>query len=389
MSHIDDARIEAYVDGAYDVLGPDLVDEIERRIREEPDLAERVRAARAVRAAASEILGLAAPSPAAAPPFHELQERAERHEAARDGGSAGQGGSAGDGGRRWVRIPPVVGLGWAATIILALGVGWFAGQSGAQPAAFEAADRDEVGQAEAFELGARVDGDATRTEAGAGVAPQPEPAVPATIPADNVTALEEAQELPVGVRIRRDLADAVPPAETEVAAEPARTERVEGVAEERARSARTEVDALMDAAGRTAPPAAQFRQSGDALGASVPTGGFADHTLHSLALPGLTVVGVGLKEEGALTGLEILHRLPTGDTLSLRYVGLFSETREPLGVDDARASAESLASISAQIQGAALARGWHQVVVRKEGRWVVARAPISEEEIRAYLMTLN
>ena len=115
-----------------------------------------------------------------------------------------------------------------------------------------------------------------------------------------------------------------------------------------------------------------------------------DHPLHPLALPGLQVLGVSLEEAGALSGLQIDHRLPSGDTLRLTYVGLFSQASDPrvAGVES-RLEAESLPAVSAQIQEAALPAGWRQVVVRKENRWVVARAPLTEAEIRAYLMTLN
>lgn len=389
MSHIDDARIEAYVDGAYDVLGPELVDEIERRMREEPELAERIREARAVRAAATEILGFAVPSPGAMPPFHELQERA-----------AAGGGTDEERTRRWVRIPPIVGLGWAATVVLALGVGWFVGQNGMAPGSFAAPEMDVVGrsQAEGFRADEAAEAvsspevtaspDALEESASpvedviAGTDPPPSDArTKATGEAANPAGGGRLEEAPEEQAARRALADAAP-VEREVVLDADRVR--EPVVEERAR-----MRAAGEAVANAPPAAAQLRQPVDQVGAAVTAGGFADHSLHSLALPGLTVVGVGLKAEGALSGLEILHRLPTGDTLSLRYVGLFSETPEPLGVDEARASSEDLASISAQIQGAALPRGWHQVVVRKEGRWLVARAPISEEEIRAYLMTLQ
>ena len=392
MSHIDDAHIEAYVDGAYDVLGPELVDEIERRVREDPELAARLQAARAARSAASEILSLAAPSPGPVPPFHELQERAAATAGPRE-----------EDPRRWVRIPPIVGLGWAATVVLALGVGWFFGQNGSAPASFQAPEMDAVGRSEAEGLPADRAFAPSTFEAQA-----EEKAIPAAeVVADledlsSTTASPPPAESPVaalGVRLdeadedrvaQRALAEAVPPAEPETVPDAGR--RVaEPAARERARPGElTRTPPLAsEVAGNAVAAPAQLRQSSDQIGASVTAGGFANHPLHSLALPGLTVVAVGLKEEGALSGLEILHRLPTGDTLSLRYVGLFSETPEPLGVDEARATSETMTSISAQIQGAALPRGWQQVVVRKEDRWVVARAPISEGEIRAYLMTLN
>ncbi|MDH3223550.1 MAG: hypothetical protein OEO23_07530 [Gemmatimonadota bacterium] len=386
MSHIDDAHIEAYVDGAYDVLGPDLVDEIEERLRGDAALAERVRTARATRAAASDILALASPGPGDMPSFQELQERA----------AAVGGPSEVDPRRRWIGLPPIVGLGWAATVVLALGVGWFVGQNSSVEAPFARADLNEVAgpEQESFEPQARL----REAPATADAAPEQDLVV-------------EGQEAP-GMVGEMESSDVVVTGQAgERAAELERFEEgveVLDLADETARDAATAAANLTvspsEATARSPEAARQEaarvqvdrdagaglevqRKAVDALMPS-PTA-FADHELHSLALPGLEVIGVGLNEEGALSGLEVLHRLPTGDTLSLRYVGLFSQPEEPLGREEARAASETLPSIIAQIQGAALPLGWNQVVVRKEDRWVVARAPISEEEIRAYLMTLN
>ena len=119
-------------------------------------------------------------------------------------------------------------------------------------------------------------------------------------------------------------------------------------------------------------------------------GSTEEHVFHSLAVPGLEVLGVSLEDAGALSGLKILHLLPSGDTLDILYVGLFSEAADPRGAGlDESVETESFPTLSAQLREAALPPGWRQVVVRKENRWVVARAPISEGELRAYLMTLN
>ncbi len=385
MSHIDDAHIEAYVDGAYDVLGPELVDEIEERLRDDASLAERVREARATRAAATDILALASPDPGDLPSFQELQERA-----------AAVGGPSEDHTRqRWIGLPPIVGLGWAATVVLALGVGWFVGQGSSGEAPFARADRNEIAapEPESFRQQSRL------REA------------PATAEAQEEDLVAQDQAAGGTAGGAESTAVVVTGQTGERAAELERFEegaQVVGLADEAARDASTTPADLPLPPAEGAAPAAESalredarvpedrdagagldvqRKSVDALSPS--PAAFADHELHSLALPGLEVIGVGLNEEGALSGLEVLHRLPTGDTLSLRYVGLFSQSGELLGREEARAASETLPSISAQIQAAALPPGWNQVVVRKEDRWVVARAPISEEEIRAYLMTLK
>ena len=116
MSHVGEGEIQAYLDGAYDALSSDQLAEIERRLEQDPAFAELVEEERRIRDAASGILGEASPANLTPPPFEEIQRRA----AARPSGQAGR--------RRWVGLPPMVGMSWAATVILALGVGWFVGQ---------------------------------------------------------------------------------------------------------------------------------------------------------------------------------------------------------------------------------------------------------------------
>jgi len=375
MSHIDDAKVEAYLDGAYEALTPEELAEIERRIEEDSAFAARVAEARAVRDQAAAILSLASPGEADLPPFPELQRR------------AAQGPGQGRGRRRWLGIPPMVGLSWAATVVLALGVGWYVGQEAGSPGASapppaSISARDASSPAEVEELPATADqtlvSGAREADEMAGEDPQ---AAAGPLPVDEVRE---------GAPSRQDAPAAPPDVETaapELARTPGddvlrdRTIDADEKAVAEALQTREELEAFRRSAGQPAPARAM----------EAPTLGLSgDHALHSLALPGLEVVGVNLDDAGTLAGLEILHRLPTGDTLSLRYVGLFSHADDPLRLGrDERAEEEALPSVSAQIQGAALPSGWRQVVVRKENRWLIARAPLSEAEIRAYLMTLN
>lgn len=103
MSHVDDGTLHAYLDGELTPVERERLDahlagcgSCRARLEEERALVER----------AGRLLGLAAPPPseAAMPPFHALRRRGGR-------GILGR-----------YRLP----LAWAATIALALGMGWYA-----------------------------------------------------------------------------------------------------------------------------------------------------------------------------------------------------------------------------------------------------------------------
>lgn len=98
MSHIDDGALHAYLDGESTAVERERLEAhlagcvaCRARLEEEQALIER----------AGRLLGLATPPERAAPPFHELRRRR------------------GGGGR--YRLP----LAWAATIALAVGIGWY------------------------------------------------------------------------------------------------------------------------------------------------------------------------------------------------------------------------------------------------------------------------
>lgn len=113
MSHVDDGRLHAYLDGALPG-GSEERRTVEAHLGLCPDCRARLEAAREDREKAGEILALLNPEAVHAPPFEELVARKEPTSAPPD--SAGP--------RRGLRawIP----LAWAATVILALGGGWMA-----------------------------------------------------------------------------------------------------------------------------------------------------------------------------------------------------------------------------------------------------------------------
>ncbi|HEY0305847.1 MAG TPA: hypothetical protein VGC44_12750 [Longimicrobiales bacterium] len=103
MSHVDDGELTAYADGAYPVSDPDAL-RISAHLSTCDNCRTRLEQAHALRDRTAEILAYATPSPVVAPPFETLQAqiatspvKARRH----------------------------INLAWAATIIMALGLGWF------------------------------------------------------------------------------------------------------------------------------------------------------------------------------------------------------------------------------------------------------------------------
>ena len=112
-----------------------------------------------------------------------------------------------------------------------------------------------------------------------------------------------------------------------------------------------------------------------------------EHATHSLAIPNLEVIHISWDGDDLLAGLRIDQRLPTGDTLRLRYVGMLGaeDTQFPTSTDDAAA----LRALTARIRRAVLPMGWEQVIDKPGDHWVVASGPLPEAQIRAYLMTLR
>lgn len=116
MSHVDEGRLSEYLDRqigrSVDRVsgGSANHEEVERHLAECAECRARLDEVRAVRERAAELLRAAAPVNVAMPQFAELEARARARKVP----------------RRALTMQRLTALGWAATIVLAVGVGWLA-----------------------------------------------------------------------------------------------------------------------------------------------------------------------------------------------------------------------------------------------------------------------
>ena len=114
MSHVDDGRLHAFLDGALPG-GAEARKEVEDHLRVCADCRALLEAARADREGAGEILSFLRPMEVEAPPLEELLARRRKAPGS-------------DTGSEDARRPPGARfpLAWAATVVLAIGSGWIA-----------------------------------------------------------------------------------------------------------------------------------------------------------------------------------------------------------------------------------------------------------------------
>ncbi len=382
MRHAADGELHAYLDGALDLLPEGRGDEIRDHLAHCPVCAERLQDEERIRDRAQDLLAAAAPVPVGVPSFEELRALAEAKVANEERAPSPAVG----------RIPtrgPLRGipLAWAATVVLALGVGWMGGGLWRS-----LPDSSRRGPAEAG-----------RPE-GVGIAPV-EPALgagPARL--DLSTEGEVQAPAPVSPRAPREgdeagaagppLQTRIPPVVEEAEKVPARQEQAASAFQAQ-RSApglagRSTENLLERRAGAAtpmvAPAADQDREPALRLKA-LPRES-------SLAVPGHQLLSVEWEEW--VVGERALHirqLLPTGDTLELRYLGLL------LGADpEAEGRAADLRDApetgverppSPAVLEASLRPGWNQVEMRWGKGWLVARAPLSEDAIRMLLRSIQ
>lgn len=114
MPHLSDGELHAYLDGALDHLPETRAEEIREHLRTCGACRSRVAEERELLERSSAILEAGGPAEVEAPPLEELRERARIREeqAARERG------------RGWRTMPRSQAMAWAATVVLALGIGW-------------------------------------------------------------------------------------------------------------------------------------------------------------------------------------------------------------------------------------------------------------------------
>ena len=385
MRHVTDGELHAFLDGALDLLPKDRGEEVRDHIADCSVCRERLQDEEAIRSRAEAVLGDPALGEVALPTFEELRERAE---------APGSGAAVPpEGSKPEVRYRgPLRGipLAWAATVVLALGVGWMGGQVGRSLPSdqlFEtpSSGLEDIGSPSAapssVEAGLSPDADAESSREGTGPAP----------------ALSEAREsvgnppprspAPEGAREARE------PSGEEGGASPVQAlmrSAAPGDAVERSLGLAADVSASMGEipglADESQTPRREMMKAAEVPGLT------ADSLENSLVVPGLKVVSV--EWEGGLSGAKVLHirqLLSPEDTLDLRYLGMLLGTDPSSWVEESGLPLEDASGgrAYANVLEAALSPGWHQVGMEWGRGLLVARAPIPEASLKALLKTLH
>ena len=400
MRHITDGELHAYLDAALDQLPGGRGGEVRDHLDACPTCKERLQDEEEIRSQATELLASTIPPEVELPSFEELRARAEAANSVAVEAEE----------ETPVRIrSPLRGmpLAWAATVVLAIGVGWMGGEvwrsdsppNYGPPQPPSPGLRPAVTRGTTDEVAAEGFSGEELEEAGANASQ----ALLGALEAPDAAASEgDAPEgdTPVGGALARQGAPSAPEPEA-VRLEAAR--RVSETVEAREKSVLQEspsagvradrvVSPPVMTTSRAEPAANPMETEADAF---LLTDAVADAE-RSMAVPGLEVLTVEWEEW--IPGERALHirqLLPMGDTLELRYVGLLMGS-DPEALDDllvlGRGRTEEEAperSLSPKVMEASLPAGWNQVVMRWRRGWLVARAPLSEESLRGILLSVR
>ena len=411
MRHIAEGELHAWLDGALDQLGNERALAVREHLRSCAACQEGLAVEEAFRARAMEVLALAAPAAVDTPPFEALVERARVVQI--------------EGTGTRPHISRTARLGWAATVVIALGAGWMARElglrpgvdsggvsaSGVTPSPSRVAESTVVAPTDApLGVPARPSSP-EREDVGELLRPMSLPAAPppetqgapgAVAPTDALASagagagsakaatvtLAELDLAPlsgvVGIESLRDapreLPEVAPSAPPRLAADE-RPTREDPLARARERTAsaapRREVLRQDRAASFAVPgeraPAFGVDRARDSAGiqggAAVTTEADPEEGL-GLIVADLPVLRVEWTEMSpGRPGLRVLQRLASGDTLEIRFVR------------SGGAAADSVDDPLAPVVSAPLRPGWSQVVrVHRDG-WLVARARLASDEL--------
>lgn len=404
MRHVTDGELHAYLDGALDALSEDRADEVRSHLGTCAACKERLQDEERVRNEAQSLLSGVTPSAEAPPPFEAIRELATAAE--HPGRAERTDGSVLPNRRR----KPLRGLplAWAATIVLALGVGWMGGQvwrslpqdsripvpsapaeaivsepriqseSEVDPDAREVAE--DVPQADLF----FSPDDSVRTEA-----------VPAEAQVGGVAAalFDEPSREGAGREAEESDEKAVSGPPPPVAQELQLRSRAGAGIVDSISATRRDLRQAAPVEARISPSIAGEALEpipGDTLSAEG-TLADAEGFGSTLAVPGLEILSMEWEEWiPGERGLNIRQLLPSGDTLELRYLGMLVGREPELREKDVMKVEEAAAERPPTLKGleASLPPGWNQVTMRWGQGWLVARAPIPQETIRGLLRSI-
>jgi hypothetical protein len=395
MSHVSDGALHAYLDGALDEYPAGEGARIREHLATCDACARRLVDARLIREEASALLAGVAPE-VELPPLEELRARAEAMT------------SAGSRSRALYR------LGWAASVVIAVGAGWMlrggevvrvvpesspavteapapSAQGGAAPTATADLPADLAAEPMAEPMAApEVVVDAARRRM-ATEEIQLRTDEPAAAPAFDqvVTDLERhvgVREIGRGaaVAFAAGIDSAAASAAPDEVAVPPEVEEAAAAAPARASESPVRArEAGMSRKAVSAPP--RVVSSASEVAADLSGGALRgrrteparreaarrneDPETGSLVVPGLELISISWLEEGVVAGgVRVLQRLPEGDTLELIHL--------PGSV------------VPLDLPGVA-AKWWTQITVPRGAGWLVLRAPRSEEALRALLARLD
>lgn len=138
MSHVDDGILHALLDGALAAADPAEAERVELHVAACPDCRARLGDAARVREEAGALLASAQPRVVATPPFEAIRARAQTLEASAAPAARPRRSRA---DASWAA--PFSGFAWAATVVLAVGLGWLLHDTVEEPARVAITDSAE------------------------------------------------------------------------------------------------------------------------------------------------------------------------------------------------------------------------------------------------------
>jgi hypothetical protein len=384
MSHVDEGRLSEYLDRR--IEGSSDRGEIERHLAECAECRERLEEVRAIRERAAHLLSVATPAQVAMPQFAEIEARARARRAP----------------QRVLAMRRLTALGWAATIVLAVGVGWLArgsfgfGGSQSEPLANRAT-------AAAAETAKAAGQDSPVSTDAAGRAPEGGAAFSQTAPAPQVAEAVERDAAPAAAaRQAPNLAAAPAPeprraepqvpalgnvAEREQPAAAAKVEAAEGIrtrqavagvvaaAEERP-DALGRGDVVVDSAANEL-----LERADEALRAKSWTGTTAQDAARHLGGPlhtvdGLPIESIRIGHVDGAPAVTVVQILPGGEQLEIVQwrSGDVESREEQLRMAEEAARAQAPAAPTAGVRRS-------ELVATRDGLVLVIRAAIASDSL--------